>query len=119
MSGNAKRERWMMAEFRLLGEVEVLAGGGTANLGPAMQRCVLAAIAIDADRVVPVERLTDRVWGNDPPMRARAVLSTYISRLRQALADLQAGRIVLRAGGYLLEAGREAIDLHRFRELCA
>jgi DNA-binding SARP family transcriptional activator/tetratricopeptide (TPR) repeat protein len=119
MSGNAKRERWMMAEFRLLGEVEVLAGGGTVNLGPAMQRCVLAAIAIDADRVVPVERLTDRVWGNDPPVRARAVLSTYISRLRQALADLQAGRIVLRAGGYLLEAGREAIDLHRFRELCA
>ncbi|WP_185845983.1 BTAD domain-containing putative transcriptional regulator [Kibdelosporangium aridum] len=108
-----------MAEFRLLGEVEVLAGGDTANLGPARQRCVLAAMAVDVGRVVPVERLIDRVWGDDPPVRARAVLSTYTSRLRHALTALQAGRIVQRAGGYLLEAGKNAVDLHRFRELCA
>ncbi|WP_322746684.1 AfsR/SARP family transcriptional regulator [Saccharothrix syringae] len=106
-------------EVRLLGEVVVLAGGRPVDLGPARQRCVWAALALDANRVVPVERLVERVW-DEPPLRARAVLTSYVSRLRQALAGHDgAVGLVRRSGGYLLEADESVIDLHRFRALAA
>lgn len=53
--------------------------------GPSRQRYVLTALAVDAGRVVPMERLTVRVWRADPPRRARATLHSYVSRLRQVL----------------------------------
>ncbi|WP_433261960.1 BTAD domain-containing putative transcriptional regulator [Actinosynnema sp. CS-041913] len=99
-------------DFGLLGEVTARVGGRPADLGPARQRCVLAALAVDIGRVVPVDRLVRRVWGDDPPARVRGTLSSYVSRLRQARVD-----IVLRSGGYVLVADESAVDLHRFRAL--
>ncbi|MEV0678989.1 BTAD domain-containing putative transcriptional regulator [Actinosynnema sp. NPDC050436] len=101
-------------EFFLLGEVAARSSGGPVDLGPAMQRCVLAALAVDAGRVVPVGRVVERVWGVDAPAHARSTLSTYTSRLRAALPD---ARIVWRSGGYLLDVPPEDVDLHRFRAL--
>ena len=49
-------------EVRLLGPVEVLAGGRAVEPGPVQQRTVLAALAVDAGRLVPLEVLIDRVW---------------------------------------------------------
>ncbi|MFE0021268.1 BTAD domain-containing putative transcriptional regulator [Amycolatopsis sp. NPDC059021] len=89
------------------------------ELGPARQRCVLAALAVDVDHVVSVDRLIQRVWGQDPPLRARATLSNYLSRLRHALAGLDAVSVVRRSGGYLLAADPAAIDRQRFHDLCA
>ncbi|MEU6148665.1 BTAD domain-containing putative transcriptional regulator [Actinosynnema sp. NPDC047251] len=101
-------------EFCLLGEVAARSTGGPVDLGPSMQRCVLAALAVDVGRVVPVGRIVERVWGSEPPPRARATLSSYISRLRAALPEAP---IVWRSGGYLLDVPREDVDLHRFRAL--
>ncbi len=103
-------------EFRLLGEVAARVSDADVDLGPSMQRCVLAALAVDAGRLVPVERVIERVWGEDPPLRARATLSSYISRLRQVLP---AGLIRWRSGGYVLDVDPKVVDLHRFRELRA
>ncbi|CCH30710.1 BTAD domain-containing putative transcriptional regulator [Actinosynnema sp. NPDC047251] len=105
----------MSMEFSLLGEVSARAGGKTVDLGPARQRCVLAALAVDVNRVLTVAELIGRVWGADPPGRARATLSSYVSRLRQVLGE--GTPILLRSGGYLLAAAPDAVDLHRFREL--
>ncbi|MFD7660824.1 BTAD domain-containing putative transcriptional regulator, partial [Actinosynnema sp. NPDC059797] len=104
-------------EIRLLGEVVLLARGRPVDLGPPRQRCVWAALAVDAGRVVPVERLVRRVWGEDPPLRARATLLTYLSRLRQAAAG--AVPLTRRSGGYVLQVDEAAVDLHRFRALRA
>lgn len=104
-------------ELQLLGEVA--AHGGRVDLGPARQRCVFAALAVDVNRVVPVDGLIERVWGANPPLRARATLLTYLSRLRQALARTGTMRLDRRSGGYLLTAEESAVDLCRFRELCA
>jgi DNA-binding SARP family transcriptional activator/tetratricopeptide (TPR) repeat protein len=111
----------MAAEFRLLGEVTVHVDGRPVDLGPARQRCVLAALAVDAGRLVPVERLAERVWGTDVPRRGRATLQSYISRLRRALAAAATVEIVLRSGGYALVAQQadRVVDVHRFRGLCA
>ncbi|HEX6359915.1 AfsR/SARP family transcriptional regulator [Actinophytocola sp.] len=89
--------------------------GVALDLGPARQRCVLAALAVDAGRVVSVEMLTHRVWGEHPPLRARATLMGYLSRLRRILG---VGAVVRHPGGYVLEVERSVVDLHRFHELC-
>jgi len=101
-------------EFVLLGGTAVLVDGTALDLGPPRQRCVLAALAVDAGQVVSVERLTHRVWGDDPPLRARATLLNYLSRLRLLLG----GAVVRRPGGYALDVERSAVDLLRFRALC-
>ncbi|OXM64070.1 hypothetical protein CF165_27380 [Amycolatopsis vastitatis] len=104
-------------ELRLLGEVALFADGGEAELGSAKQRCVLAALAVDAGRAVSAERLIDRVWADDPPLRVRETLSVYVSRLRRVLASAGNAGIARRAGGYVLEIEASAVDLHRFRTL--
>ncbi|MDT8910043.1 BTAD domain-containing putative transcriptional regulator [Amycolatopsis sp. PS_44_ISF1] len=104
--------------LRLLGEVAVVSEGQRLDLGPPRQRCVLAVLALDAGRVVPIERLIDRVWGDETPRRGRETVHSYVSRLRRALADARGVDLLRRAGGYVLMAGPE-IDLLMFRDLCA
>ncbi|MEV0675417.1 BTAD domain-containing putative transcriptional regulator [Actinosynnema sp. NPDC050436] len=108
-----------MLQFQLLGEVAVVVDGCVVDAGHEKQRCVLAALAVDVDRVVSVDRLTERVWGDDPPLRARGTLVGYLSRLRRVLATVGTPDIVRRSGGYSLKAEPSAVDLHRFRALCA
>ncbi len=107
--------------LRLLGEVTAEVRGRAVDLGPARQRCVRAALAVDAGRVVAVDRVVARVWGARVPPRGRATLHSYISRLRQVLAGTQGVAIVCRSGGYALvaEAAGPVVDLHRFRDLRA
>ncbi|WP_230416279.1 AfsR/SARP family transcriptional regulator [Micromonospora tarapacensis] len=104
-------------ELLVLGEVAVRVGGHDLDLGHARQRCVLAALLVDVNRVVPAERLLDRIWGERQPQRARNALSAYVSRLRQALAPADQVEIVRRAGGYLLRVDPARVDLHLFRQL--
>src|SRR5690349_22711781 len=49
--------------LRLLGAVELRVDGIDVPLGPARQRTVLAALAVDAGRPVQIDTLVDRVWG--------------------------------------------------------
>ena len=44
-------------EFRLLGPVEVWSEGQRLDLGSRKQRFVLAVLALEVNRLVPVERL--------------------------------------------------------------
>jgi DNA-binding SARP family transcriptional activator/tetratricopeptide (TPR) repeat protein len=107
-----------MLRIALLGEVTAEVDGRSVDLGPARQRCVLAALAVDAGRLVPADRLVERVWGADTPRRGRATLHSHISRLRGAFAGGVA--IVHRSDGYALELARaDQVDLLRFRALCA
>ncbi|MGW1974342.1 BTAD domain-containing putative transcriptional regulator [Streptomyces sp. NPDC001889] len=112
--------RWTVVEFGVLGPIEARADGGLVDLGHPRQRCVLAALLVDANRVVPVDELIGRVWADSGPQRARETLYSYLSRLRRALSAAHAeARIVRRSDGYVLEADAATIDLHRFRELIA
>ncbi|MFI9005762.1 BTAD domain-containing putative transcriptional regulator [Actinosynnema sp. NPDC053489] len=105
----------MGGEFRALGPLELRVDGLVVELGHVRQRCVLAVLLAEANRVVTAEQLLDRVWVDRPPHRARRVLSTYVSRLRRLLADEAV--IVSRHGGYALVVDPEAVDVHRFRKL--
>lgn len=102
-------------ELRVLGQVELRVGGRVVEIGHARQRCVLAVLLVEANRVVTVEQLLDRVWADRLPHKARQVASNYVSRLRQVLAGEV--EIVRQSGGYVLRTDPEAVDLHRFRRL--
>ncbi|MFI6938131.1 AfsR/SARP family transcriptional regulator [Streptomyces sp. NPDC050418] len=103
-------------EFRLLGGIEATAADGSpVDLGPARQRAVLAALLLDVNRPVPVDQLVRRVWADAPPQRAKDTLYSYLSRLRRLLPC----GIDRLAGGYLLTADTDAVDVHRFRRLLA
>lgn len=82
------------------------------DTGGPRQRSVIAALALDAGRLVPVGTLIDRVWGQDPPPRVRHALHAYIARIRKASV-----LVVHRSGAYLLEIDPDHIDAHRFRGL--
>ena len=104
-----------MLGFRLLGELSVHMAGRPVAVGPARQRLVLAVLAIDANQIVSVDQLVERVWGEEPPQRARATLGVYISRLRHALGS---ETVRWRSGGYCLAVDRQAVDVHRFHDMC-
>ncbi|SFR22262.1 DNA-binding transcriptional activator of the SARP family [Lentzea waywayandensis] len=102
-------------KFGLLGDVEVRVDGRVVDIGHSRQRCVLAVLLVEANRLVPVDVLVDRVWGESVPHRARNAVAGYVSRLRQVLPDEV--RIVGRQGGYVLTADPMSVDLHRFHAL--
>jgi DNA-binding SARP family transcriptional activator/tetratricopeptide (TPR) repeat protein len=105
--------------FRVLGPVEAEVDGQVVDLGHARQRCVLAALLVDANRTVSADELLDRVWGERSPRRARNSLSGYLSRLRQALGGVAEVTVTRGPAGYRLTADPMAVDLHRFRHLVA
>jgi DNA-binding response OmpR family regulator len=47
---------------------------------------VLAVLVQDADRVVPLEVLIDRVWGEGPPRSVHNVVYGYVARLKALIA---------------------------------
>jgi DNA-binding SARP family transcriptional activator/Tfp pilus assembly protein PilF len=116
------REKVLTVEIRLLGTFEVRSAGRSVDLGPAKQRILLAALAVEAGKPVPADALIDRIWDECAPREARGALHTYVARTRRVLAQAtDHGRtwisIRRRMGGYELAVDRDLIDLHRFRRL--
>jgi hypothetical protein len=70
-------------QIRLLGGVAAATGDGTpVDIGPAKCQAVLAALAMSAGSAVPVSRLVELVWGEEPPRTAEKTLQSYMTRLR-------------------------------------
>ncbi|MEU0791092.1 BTAD domain-containing putative transcriptional regulator [Amycolatopsis sp. NPDC005961] len=109
-------------EFLLFGEVQLRVAGQPLDVGTPRQQAVLAALAADAGRPVPIETLIDRVWGDDPPGEARNVVYSHLSRIRQVLTEVteltgtKTG-VTRRSAGYVLEIDPGAVDLNRFARL--
>src|SRR5256885_1745906 len=108
----------MPVEFRLLGPVTVVHQGRALVLGPPQQRFILATLALEVNRLVPVERLVELVWP-DPPRTASHAVRVCVSRLRSVLAAVPPTEVELVGGrsGYTLRAEPQSIDVHRFRQL--
>jgi SARP family transcriptional regulator, regulator of embCAB operon len=105
-------------DFRLLGPFDARVEGQSVQVGTRRQeRLLLAALLLDAGRMVPVDRLIDLLWGDhDPPRSARAALHTYVRRLRQTLARYGAS-IATRGDGYLFEVDGHTVDVGEFAAL--
>ena len=101
-------------DFRLLGPVEVRAGGQLLRLGNTKQRALLAFLLLNANRVVSRNALIDALWGEDPPTTAATAVHGYVSSLRRSIGT---NRIETRSPGYLLNAAPEELDLATFERL--
>lgn len=82
-------------------------------------RRLLAALLLDANRPVPIDRLIDVLWGDRPPNTARQQVQNRLGKLRCLLGHAGKPRINRIGQGYALEVGEHQVDGLRFRRLCA
>ena len=77
------------------------------DIGSRKARTLLKLLAVDSERLYPIDALTDAIWGSHPPERPADNLATLVSRLRARLgADVVQGN---RSGWRLGESA--AVDL--------
>ena len=105
-------------QFRILGPLEVSRDGAVVDVGARKQRAVLALLLLNANGVVPTERLIDELWGDTPPETARSALQVYVAALRKTLGD-EGSALRTSAPGYVLDVETGALDLDRFTALRA
>ncbi|MCA1691548.1 MAG: winged helix-turn-helix domain-containing protein, partial [Actinobacteria bacterium] len=104
-------------EFRVLGPVEVSDSGQAVTPTRAKERCVLALLLAQANRVVSAERLAEALWpGAHAPDQAVRSVQTHVSRLRSTLGPADE-RLLTRAPGYLLRVDPDELDAQRFERL--
>ena len=101
-------------EVRLLGPLEVTSQGREVPTGGPKPRALLAALALEAGRVVSVDSLVESLWPGEPPDTAGHAVQVYVSQLRKALGE---GAIATRPPGYAFELDPASVDVHRFVRL--
>ncbi|TDC04285.1 hypothetical protein E1267_23405 [Nonomuraea longispora] len=105
-------------EFRILGPLEASCLGRPVRLGGPRPRSLLAALLLDAGRIVPLDRLVSAVWGEQLPGSARNQIAIHIHALRKAVKA--AGRdtelIVTERVGYRLLTDGVWLDAHEARQ---
>ncbi|ACU39143.1 AfsR/SARP family transcriptional regulator [Actinosynnema mirum] len=74
--------------IRLLGPVAVGTDAVQAALGGPKPKALLVALARQGGHVVGIDRLVDLLWGETPPASGTALVHTYVSQLRRALAKV-------------------------------
>ena len=79
---------------------------------------MLAVLLLRANEIVPLERLIDEVWGEDPPASAAHAVEAYVSRLR-ALLEPHGPKLLRRGPGYRLDLEGALIDAREFEALLA
>ncbi|MFL9658208.1 BTAD domain-containing putative transcriptional regulator [Streptomyces sp. PB17] len=105
-------------EFGILGPLLVRRSGAPVHVNAAKLRMLLASLLVEADRVVTVDALVHRLWGDTPPLRARNTLQNYVLRLRRALGSpADTGPVRTRPHGYLIETDPQTLDVRRFTSL--
>lgn len=103
-----------MVYFRILGPVEVNGTQGRVPLSGAKLHTVLAALLLGRGQPVGNSRLSELLWGWEPPTTVHAQIYTYISRLRKYLGpDVE---LVRQAPGYLIRTGSARFDLAEFEK---
>src|SRR4051794_26094998 len=78
------------------------------------ERAVLTLLALHRGGIVPVPRIVDDLWPDDPPPRATNTVQVYVSRIRRAL-----GRDAIHGdpAGYALNLDPDDVDVTVFEDL--
>lgn len=99
-------------EFRVLGPVGIWRDSRLLSVVGQKQRTLLAALVLNANRVVSQDRLLVALWGNAAPASGRRLLHNHLWSLRRLLAD--ASVLVSTPMGYSLKIPADASDLSVF-----
>lgn len=107
-------------EVWLLGPFGAHVEGRPVAVTAPRERALLAALALEADRVVSVDALLETLWGEAPPASATKTLQTYVAHVRRAITTVgPPGSDVLatEAPGYRLRISPEHVDALKFEAL--
>ncbi|MEJ3749789.1 BTAD domain-containing putative transcriptional regulator [Actinomycetes bacterium KLBMP 9797] len=109
--------------FELLGPVRASVDGVPIAIAGRHTQALLAALLLERDRVLPMDRLIDVVWGDAAPASVRVQVQNRVAILRRLLRDKdgRAGGVIETQGsGYRIPADRAQLDVdlfeHRVRE---
>lgn len=110
-----------MISIRLLGPFELAVRERPVAVTRRKERWLLAVLALEANRVVPVGRLIELLWVGEAPAAAHRMVHSHASRVKSVLSRLAAQgaavELVSQPGGYALRIEAESVDAHRFRHL--
>lgn len=101
-------------DFRILGPLEVHAGGQQLPVAGAKRRAALAVLLLHPGELVTVERLIESLWGDRAPETAVTAVYGHILALRKLLGR---DAIVTGEQGYVLDVEPDRIDARRFERL--
>lgn len=106
--------------FQLLGPLQVRGKDGPLRVPPGRQEVILAALLLEANRVVGTSYLVDLIWEDNPPETARTQVQICVSRLRKLLAGADSTvSISTRPPGYVLHVDTGDVDSLLFTGLVA
>ncbi|XES00188.1 BTAD domain-containing putative transcriptional regulator [Streptomyces sp. S1D4-11] len=102
--------------FGLLGPLHAQIAGRTVPLNGPRQAKMLAALLIDANNIVAMERLVAVMWDTNEPATAVRQVQDAVSRLRRNLVTCGAPGTLIstRRGGYEIHLAQDQLDLLEF-----
>ncbi|HEY3873366.1 MAG TPA: AfsR/SARP family transcriptional regulator [Actinocrinis sp.] len=109
----------------VLGPLSLTVAGRSVAPTAPQPRKVLALLAVEANRLVPVPDLLAELWPEQRPDSAKVTLQSYVVRLRKTLDGDGAAPeerpicLLTRPGGYRLNVAPGVLDLHRFEQAAA
>ncbi|WP_460652605.1 AfsR/SARP family transcriptional regulator [Kribbella endophytica] len=103
-------------EFRLLGPVQIWAGGQQVELKRRQERLLLAVLLLESGKAVAADRLIELLWPEEQPGSPRRALQVYVSRLRTVLAAGDS-KLVTGSLGYAIEVPTGRTDVELFAAL--
>ncbi|GHH54391.1 BTAD domain-containing putative transcriptional regulator [Lentzea cavernae] len=101
-------------DFCVLGTLEIWTARGRLALPGTRHQRVLAALLLTPGAVVPMARLIESTWEDEPPATAVKQVQNCVSALRDRLGDAGQRLIVTDGPGYRLVVADEQLDLLRF-----
>jgi DNA-binding SARP family transcriptional activator len=110
--------------FKLFGTVGLVHDGRLVALRGGRQRTVLAALLINAGKVVTKEQFFEELWEGRPIAKADNALQALVARLRKLLKhhfgeQFARERLITLPTGYLLHAAADEVDASLFERLAA
>lgn len=106
--------------FQVLGQIGVRYRAVPVELPAGKPQLLLAALLLNANRLVPVESLVDALWDESPPRSAVANVRTYAVGVRRLLADPETtagSRLLGRERAYRIAVQPGELDLAEFTKL--
>src|SRR5262245_62599637 len=108
--------------FKLFGTVGLVHEGRLVALQGGRQRTMLAALLINAGKVVTKEQFFEELWDGRSVVKADNALQALVARLRKLFktyygADFARERLITLPTGYVLHAEPDEIDASLFERL--
>ncbi|MFF3085218.1 BTAD domain-containing putative transcriptional regulator [Streptomyces nojiriensis] len=98
----------------MLGPLVVYDGTGLTPVAGLKVRVLLAALLLQANRVVPKDALKEAMWGERLPSSAEASFANHATRLRRILSATGDKRLLTVAPGYQLLVRDGELDVEVF-----